>query len=174
MTFDGNHLQLPNSLVFKSVLLNYSRNPRRRFEFETNIGSHASWHEAMDTGVAALASVDGVLADPAPNVLIKTLADSGATLQFLAWIDQTRNDLGKTRSEAMRRVRKTLREAGQLPPDPVQKVMLLRDAGGEQEHAPETGLSRDTSVDRTIDAQLGQAREVEDGKDLLDAPPSPP
>mgnify|MGYP001555653733 CR=1 FL=1 len=174
MTFDGNHLQLPNSLVFKSVLLNYSRNPRRRFEFETNIGSHASWHEAMDTGVAALASVDGVLADPAPNVLIKSLADSGATLQFLAWIDQTRNDLGKTRSEAMRRVRKSLREAGQLPPNPVQKVMLLREAGGEQEHAPETGLSRDTSVDRTIDAQLGQAREVEDGKDLLDAPLSPP
>jgi small-conductance mechanosensitive channel len=174
MTMDGNHLQLPNGLVFKSVLLNFSRNPRRRFEFETNIGTQASWHQAMDTGLAALAAVDGVLADPAPNVLIKSLADSGATLQFLAWIDQTRNDLGKTRSEAMRRVRKTLREAGQLPPDPVQKVMLLRDAGGEQEHAPETGLSRDTSVDRTIDAQLGQAREVEDGKDLLDAPPSPP
>jgi small-conductance mechanosensitive channel len=30
MTGEGNHLQLPNSLVFKSVLLNYSRNPQRR------------------------------------------------------------------------------------------------------------------------------------------------
>lgn len=170
MTMDGNHLQLPNSLVFKSVLLNFSRNPRRRFEFETNIGTQASWHQAMDTGLAALASVDGVLADPAPNVLIKSLADGGATLQFLAWVDQTRNDLGKTRSEAMRRVRKTLREAGLLPPDPVQKVMLLRDAG-EQEHAPETSLSRDTSVDRALDAEVGRAREIEDGKDLLDAPP---
>ncbi|GAA5008124.1 mechanosensitive ion channel family protein [Pseudoluteimonas lycopersici] len=170
MTMDGNHLQLPNSLVFKSVLLNFSRNPRRRFEFETNVGTQASWHDAMDAGLAALVSVDGVLADPAPNVLIKGLADSGATLQFLAWIDQTRNDLGKVRSEAMRRVRKTLREAGILPPDPVQKVMLLRDAG-EQEHAPETSLSRDTSVDHALDAQVGRAREIEDGKDLLDAPP---
>ena len=34
MTVDGNHLQLPNALVFKSVLLNYSRNPKRRFEFK--------------------------------------------------------------------------------------------------------------------------------------------
>lgn len=171
MTMDGNHLQLPNGLVFKSVLLNFSRNPRRRFEFETNIGTQASWHQAMDTGLAALAAVDGVLADPAPNVLIKSLADSGATLQFQGWIDQTRNDLGKVRSEAMRRVRKTLRAAGILPPDVVQKVMLLRDTG-EETHVAETGLSRDTSVDRALDAQVGRAREIEDGKDLLDTPPS--
>jgi small-conductance mechanosensitive channel len=173
MTFDGNHLQLPNSMVFKSVLLNYSRNPRRRFEFETNIGTRASWHEAMDTGLAALAAVDGVLADPAPNVLIKNLADGGATLLFQGWIDQTRNDLGKTRSEAMRRVRRTLREADMLPPDPVQKVMLLRESA-EPPQAPETELSRDTSVDRTLDAQVGKARAIEDGKDLLDTPPTTP
>jgi small-conductance mechanosensitive channel len=173
MTFDGNHLQLPNSLVFKSVLLNYSRNPQRRFDFETGIGTHASWHKAMDTGLAALASVDGVLADPAPNVLIKNLADTGATLLFLGWIDQTRNDLGKTRSEAMRRVRKTLFEAGILPPDPVQKVMLMREAGAPDVHAPETGLARDTSVDHALDAQVGKARKVEEGKDLLDTPPTP-
>ena len=173
MTAEGNHLQLPNALVFKSVLLNSTRNPKRRFDFETNVGSRASWHEAMDTGVAALADVDGVLPDPAPAVLIRTVSNDGATLQFLAWIDQTRNDLGKTRSEAMRRVRKTLREAGQLPPDPVQKVMLLREAV-EQEHAQETSVSRDTSVDTALDAQVGEAREVEHGKDLLDAPPATP
>lgn len=173
MTMDGNHLQLPNSLVFKSVLLNYSRNPRRRFEFETNVGARASWHDAMDTGLGALASVDGVLQDPAPNVLIRSLTDNGATLLFQAWIDQTRNDLGKTRSEAMRRVRKTLRGADLLPPDPVQKVMLLRDTGDEA-HAPESGLSRDTSVDHALDAQVGQAREIEDGTDLLDAPAPAP
>jgi small-conductance mechanosensitive channel len=173
MTMDGNHLQLPNGLVFKSVLLNFSRNPRRRLEFETNIGTQASWHQAMDTGLAALAAGDGVLADPAPNVLIKSLADNGATLLFHAWVDQTRNDLGKVRSEAMRRVRKTLRAAGILPPDVVQKVKLLRDAG-EETHVTETGLSRDTSVDRALDAQVGRAREIEDGKDLLDTPPSTP
>src|SRR3546814_10287465 len=35
MTLDGNQLQLPNALVFKSVLLNYSQNPRRRFDFRS-------------------------------------------------------------------------------------------------------------------------------------------
>lgn len=170
MTMDGNHLQLPNSLVFKSVLLNFSRNPRRRFEFETNIGTRASWHDAMDTGLSALAATDGVLQDPAPNVLIRSLTDNGATLLFQAWIDQTRNDLGKTRSEAMRRVRKTLRGADLLPPDPVQKVMLLREKD-EETQAPESNMTRDTSVDRALDAQVGQAREIEDGNDLLNPTP---
>ena len=102
MTMDGNHLQLPNSLVFKSVLL-ISAATRAGASSSRPTSARASWHLAMDTGLAALASVDGVLAEPAPNVLIRSLSDSGATLQFQAWIDQTRNDLGKTRSEAMRR-----------------------------------------------------------------------
>ena len=173
MTFDGNHLQLPNSLVFKSVLLNFSRNPKRRFDFETRIGAATSWHTAMDTGLSALAAVDGVLADPAPAALIARVEDTGAVLQFLGWIDQTRNDLGRTRSEAMRHVRKALHAAGILPPDPVQKVMLVRDSSAEAAPAPEAAASRDTSVDHALDAQVGEAREIEDGKDLLERPAPP-
>ena len=32
MTLDGNHLRIPNSNVFKAVILNYTTNPQRRFE----------------------------------------------------------------------------------------------------------------------------------------------
>jgi len=38
MTLDGNHLRLPNALVFRSVTLNYTRNPSRRFQFDIGIG----------------------------------------------------------------------------------------------------------------------------------------
>ncbi len=31
MTLDGNHLRIPNAIVFKSVILNYTRNSERRF-----------------------------------------------------------------------------------------------------------------------------------------------
>ncbi|MGV8944770.1 mechanosensitive ion channel family protein [Thermomonas sp.] len=55
MTVDGNHLTLPNGAVFKSVLLNFSRNPKRRFKFVMTINTRASLHGAMDAGVAAIA-----------------------------------------------------------------------------------------------------------------------
>lgn len=168
MTADGNHLQLPNSLVFKSVLLNFSRNPKRRFDFETSVDNRASWHQAMDLGIAAIASVEGVLDQPAPAALIRSLSNDGATLQFTGWIDQTRNDLAKTRSESMRQVRKALRKAGIVPPEVVQKVVLQR-VEAELPHAAEPSQARDTSVDRELDAQVGRARQLEDGGDLLNA-----
>lgn len=164
MTMDGNHLQLPNSLVFKSVLLNYSRNPKRRFEFETTVDARASWHKAMDLGLAAMADVDGVIADPAPNAIIRALTNDGAALQFTGWVDQTRNDLGKTRSEAMRRVRKALLDAGIRPPETVQRVVLVR-TEHEQDHVYEVEAVRDTSVDRALDAQVGHARDREEAAD---------
>ena len=172
MTVDGNHLQLPNSLVFKSVLLNYTRNPRRRFEFEVAVDNRASWHVAMEQGLAAIASVDGVLADPAPSTLVRSIGDNGGTLLFAGWIDQRRNDLARTRSEAMRKVRSRLHAAGIAPPETVQKVVLLRGGSGDEGAHANGGPARDTSVDRELDQQLDQARSLEgEGADLLVEPP---
>ena len=172
MTLDGSHLQLPNSLVFKSVMLNYSRNPNRRFDFTTNVSVGQSWHAAMEQGIAAIAGVDGVLAKPAPSALIKDLSDGHASLQFFGWIDQTRNDLARTRSEAMRMVRHTLREAGLVPPDGVQKVLLLREGDAADDVASpqsEAQTRRDTSVDRALDEDLAIAQDdATAGTNLLD------
>ncbi len=174
MTADGNQLQLPNALVFKSVLLNYSRNPRRRFDFTTNVSVGQSWHDAMDIGVRAVGEVEGVLRDPAPSALIRDLADGSASMQFFGWIDQTRNDLQKTRSEAMRNVRRSLRAAGIVPPDGVQKIVLVRDAGADDDHHAESAAPRDTSVDHTLDHQLAAAQDADEQVNLLDDKSQPP
>ena len=168
MTAEGHHLQLPNSVVFKSVLLNYSRNPQRRFDFQINVGSRTSLHQAMDLGIATLISTGGVLAKPAPNALILNLTNDGVTLQFTGWIDQTHNDLSRTRSEAMRHLRRALRQAGISSPETVQRVQLMR-SDGENPPLPENGHARDTSVDHALDQQLGHAQQQEGDRNLLDA-----
>lgn len=171
MTLDGNQLLLPNALVFKSVMLNYSRNPRRRFDFATVIGSHTSWNDALELGITTLAGMDGVLADPAPTAQIQELSPDGAALRFMAWIDQRESDLLKTRSEAMRLVRRALREAGITPPAPTQRVQLIRDAEiGEDMIGDDTSRQRDVSVDHDVDTQVDAARDAHDlqgDKDLL-------
>ena len=67
MTLDGSRLSLPNALVFKSVVLNYSVNPRRRFEFALPVDPSESIREAQELGLRAIADIDGVLADPPPS-----------------------------------------------------------------------------------------------------------
>ena len=141
----------------------------------TTVSVSASWHDALELGIATLAGMDGVLEDPAASAQIENVGADGASLRFAAWIDQRENDLGKTRSEAMRLVRRALRQAGIPPPEPVQRVQLLRgDATGEHEapaHA-ENADERDTSVDRAVDEQLDAARSSETGSDLLTSDPS--
>lgn len=170
ITADGLNLQLPNALVFKSVLTNFSRNPRRRFDFTTVIDTRSSWNDAMDIGIETIRGVDGVLGDPAPNALIKEISNDGATLQYFGWIDQRNNDLAKTRSEAMRQVRRKLRKAGIVPPTPVQSIRLVRgeDEGIDAAAAREIHQPRDTSADRTLDASVQDAHATEEGRNLLD------
>lgn len=166
MTDDGNHLQLPNSMVFKSVLLNFTRNPKLKLWFPVGVGARAPLHDAMEAGLAALRGVEGVLADPPVNVAILSLQTDQVTLQFEAWIDQTRNDAGKTRSEALRRVRAALWDAGIPPPQLVRRVVLSRTPIDDAPPS-DPGECRDTSVDRTLDAQLHEAQREERGRNLL-------
>lgn len=174
MTIDGNHLMLPNALVFKSVLLNFTRNPKRRFQFELELNPCALLHGAMDAGIAALAAVEGVLEDPAPAALILEIPGAGARLQFTGWIDQRQNDLKRIRSESLHRVAKALQRSGDSAGEPVQRIRVEPATPDAQPLANENGADRDTSVDHALDDQLGQARRDESGIDLLKQAASDP
>jgi small conductance mechanosensitive channel len=112
MTPDGNHLRLPNSLVFKAVTLNYSRNPNRRFEFTVELAPDTSATTVLEQGLAALKAVPGVLDTPAAAVVLQRANRTLMDVQFLGWADQRQSNFGWVRSEAIRRVRSELRSHG--------------------------------------------------------------
>ena len=171
MTSEGTQLQLPNSFVFKSILLNFSHNPKRRFEFNLMVGHEVSLHSALDLGIAAITETEGVIKDPAPSGLVASLDNDGASLRFTGWIDQARNDLSRTRSEAIRHVRRALRKAGIVPPEARSRVVLVR-TDSLAELPGDFGYTRDTSVDHTLDEQIDRARRTQDGGNLLEPAPS--
>jgi small-conductance mechanosensitive channel len=88
MTLDGNHLRIPNSTVFKAVILNYTRNPERRFDFELGVDANDDPMAAIKSGLEAIGDLDFVLDDPAPMGNIVTVGDSNIVLCFRAWVDQ--------------------------------------------------------------------------------------
>ena len=167
MTIEGNHLLLPNALVFKSVLLNFSRNKKRRFDFELDLNPQGSLHGAMDAGIEALKSLDSILEEPAPAALIMRIMPAGATVQYSGWIDQTNSDLQKTRSEALRRVMKALKITDNAAGEPVQRIRIERGEAATQLPDDENGADRDTSVDHALDDQVDEARREEATSDLL-------
>lgn len=124
MTLDGNHLRIPNAQVFKAVILNYTRNPQRRFEFELGIDADDDPRAAMACGIEALAKLDFVLADPEPSARVQKVGDSNIVVLYLGWIDQREADWFKSRSLAIAAVKEALEEAGFAIPEPIYRLRV--------------------------------------------------
>lgn len=173
MTLDGNHLTLPNALVFKSVVLNYSANPKRRFDFVVHIDPAQSIHRAQSVARARIAAVEGVLDAPAPSSVAEGYAGNGGiSLRLFGWVDQRHSDLPRVRSEALRAVKAGFAEAAIAGPRAVQYVYTapMDDARAPDEARDgheEAAVSGDTSVNHDIDRQLAAAQRASEGN-LLD------
>ncbi|QTD45876.1 mechanosensitive ion channel family protein [Ottowia testudinis] len=194
MTLDGNELRLPNATVFKGVLLNFTHNPRRRFTFQLGVGYGEDLRAAQDLGVATMAAMQGVLADPGPSASIDRVGDSAVTINYYAWVDQRQTDFFKARSEAIRLVKTALEEAGMDLPEPIYRVQLavpegahdtaplpaaLAPAAAPPPEPPAAApvdpqaLARtqgDVSPNTELDAQIAQERARKADQDMLRAP----
>lgn len=175
MTFDGNQVSLPNALVFKSVVTNFSQNDNRRFEFTLVIDLSESARESQQLALGAIQGVDGVLADPAPSSVVDGYLGGGVQLKFYGWVNQRASDLGKVRSEAIRAVKSAFEKARIEGPRAIQYVLtapLPDDVAERIGVAParkgsEPAACGDTSVNHDIDAQLHAERRAHDDESLI-------
>jgi small conductance mechanosensitive channel len=177
MTFDGAQVQLPNSLVFKSVIVNYSRNPKRRFDFTMAIDGSQSIRRSQTLATEAIAGIEGVLDDPAPGWTVVEYGANGIQLRFFGWVNQRESDIGKVRSESIRRVKAAFADAGIEAPRAVYHVVATRARDGvviESVVEPTNHDTVDTSVNRDIDAQLTEAKQRQSTQNLLDPQTLPP
>lgn len=181
MTLDGNHVQLPNAIVFREPVLNYTRNPRRRLAFSVDIHPDSDLELAVETGISTLRGMTGVMADPPPSGEVRELAESTVSLRFFGWVDQREADFLRVRSEALRLVKRALEDAGISMPSPEYRVDLqgagapgARPAPFEAPEEPARRppaaepRQRDVSIDTTIDEQIEEEVESEpEEEDLL-------
>ena len=182
MTLDGNHLRIPNSTVFKAVILNYTTNPQRRFEFDLGVDADDDPVEAMAVGTAAIAALDFVIDDPVPGARVMNVGDSNVVVRFLGWIDQTDTDFYKARSLAIEAAKKALEDAGFGLPEPIYRLRIdPRSAPMPLPGAAETGpkpakASRaaiaeekvDTAPETHVAELVERERQGTREKDLLD------
>jgi small-conductance mechanosensitive channel len=180
MTTDGNHLRIPNSNVFKAVILNYSRNPERRFTFELGIDANDDPLAAMTTGIAAIEKLEFVLREPAPAAMIRSVGDSNIVIWFSAWVNQQETDFGKGRSLSIRAAKDALEASGFTLPEPLYRLRfddasaIPKPAAGPAAAKPGTAAVRadddilDTRPDEHLDKIIAEERRQEGATDLLD------
>ncbi|WP_158548691.1 mechanosensitive ion channel family protein [Parvularcula marina] len=187
MSRDGNHVRIPNAQVFKAIIVNYTRNPERRFSFELGVDANDDPQAAIETGLAQLETLEFILKDPEPTAWIEKVGDSNIVLSFAAWIDQAHTDFAKAKSASIRIVKNELEAKGFTLPEPIYRLRIdqmpegvvlpkgsatVTTASSRPEPATATGPV-DVAPDRSIEEKVAEDRAETGEADLLsDAAPT--
>lgn len=87
-TFDGKDVYIPNAIVIKTPLINYTRDGFLRYEFVVGIDYDDDVNEARKIIVDAVSEVHGVLqGERAPEVYVDNLGVSTINLKVYFWVD---------------------------------------------------------------------------------------
>lgn len=128
---DGVNFYLPNSLIWGSQIINYSRNATRRMDIVVGV----RYGDDLDKAIAVLKELalnhEKALQDPAPNVFVSGYKDSTVTINLRLWAKV--EDYWALQYELNRTVLQSLEQAGLQHPIPVRAV--LQDTKEAQEAA---------------------------------------
>lgn len=191
MNLEGNHVQIPNSTVYKSSIRNFSSNPARRVDFTVGIGYDDAIPHAQETALRVISEHPAVLKHPEPWVLAEGLGSAVVQLRVYAWLDGTKHSWLKVRSSLIRLVKRSFQERGISMPDEAREVVfpqgvpvrLLRGKSAPAAHEELTigqreGKAENADVATGAEAGLGseassierlafESRTPEAGQDLL-------
>lgn len=160
LSFDGNHIRIPNATVFKSRIVNFSTNPERRFQFEIGVAADADLAAMRHLAEDTVAVLPFTLSDPKPSAWTDRIGDGAIFLSVTGWVDQRETSLLLARSEALRKVKAAIEGAGVEVPDTTYRVALLGGEGALPSAPPQdktlpAASPSETKADDVSDAGVG-------------------
>jgi small conductance mechanosensitive channel len=124
MSVDGNHIQIPNAVVYKSNIRNYTSNPNRREEFTVGIGYDDSISDAQEIAMKVLENHEAVLKDPEPWILVESLGKATINLRIYFWLDGSQHSWLKVKSSVIRLVKRAFQAERISMPDEAREVIF--------------------------------------------------
>jgi len=89
-TLSNEYISIPNGLVLTSAMTNYSRKKTTAIEVGISIGYDVPWRDVHTALIAAARTVEGVVSEPEPFVLQRSLDDFYVSYRLFAYIDDAR------------------------------------------------------------------------------------
>ena len=167
MTLDGNQLRIPNAEVFKGTILNYTKNPERRFTFELGVDANDDPLAAIKVGLDAIHQLAFVLDEPKAIAVITNVGDSNIILEFQVWVDQSETDFSKARSIAIRETKHALEDEGFSLPEPIYRLRFNHKLEQAFEQMPQNNATSGATLTTTVPSATSsnQAPSSTDDKD---------
>jgi small conductance mechanosensitive channel len=116
ITPEGNHVRIPNAVIYKETLVNASTTPSALGTIDVTIPYEASTAEALEAINEALQSAEGLLATPTPRALVQDLEPGGVHLRATYWMPTRGIDGDKLQSDLRLRIKVALQKLGITSP----------------------------------------------------------
>lgn len=126
-TFDGVYQSVPNSSLWNTSILNYSRLPTRRMDVPVGIAYEDDVERAMALLLDQLKKDERILDDPAPQVLVTNLGESSVDLSLRCWSE--RSNFWALKFDLNKNVKLWLDAEGISIPFPQRDVHLISASG---------------------------------------------
>lgn len=123
-TYDGRRVIIPNGDVYTKPVTVISAYDLLRSEYDVGIGYGDDLAEAKTIALNAIKRVEGVLADPAPDVLVWELGESSKNIRIRWWTKPARGDVLRIRDAVLKEVAEAIAGAGMDLPFPTQVVLF--------------------------------------------------
>lgn len=155
MTLDGNHIQIPNSIIYKNTIVNVTANPNIRKQFTVGIGSDDSITNAQKIALDVLNNHEAILSDPEPQVLVDSLGAATVNIIVYFWVNGKKNSASKVKSAMIRLIKKAYDDAQIMMPDEAREVVFPEGIHITQQ-APDS-----PQVEKPVKQSEPEANEVE-------------
>ncbi len=127
-TYDEREIIIPNAMLFTNAVTINTSTEKLRSEQVVGISYGSDIDTARNVILAAIREIDGVLTDPAPDVLVDDLADSSINLKARWWTDARRSNVTRTKSTVVRAIKYTLDEHEIEIPFPIRTLYMKESA----------------------------------------------
>ncbi len=160
--FSGNHVLIPNSLVYKSIIINKTANPKMRCDFILGVDYDDSIEAAQTAILEILSKSDFILKDPEPWVLVDELAASAVNLRVYFWLNVRKYSVYKVTSQLLLEIKNVLLAQGFSFPDPDREILLIHKKSADKEKtvAKESKGPSLTNLTPSIDEVQAEATEL--------------
>ncbi|MDG6098059.1 mechanosensitive ion channel family protein [Alteromonas sp. ZYF713] len=122
--FDGNHIQIPNAVIYKGTIKNLTANPKMRGRFTLGIGYDADCQQAQRLALQLIGEHPNVLKEPEPLVLVDELGSATVNLKVYFWINVESTSVIKMASVLMRDLVELFTAQGISMPDDAREVIF--------------------------------------------------
>jgi small conductance mechanosensitive channel len=130
-TYDGRRVIIPNGEIYTTAVMVNTAFDARRSQYDVGIGYGDDIAQASRIMVDAMGEIEGVLASPAPDVMVVDLAGSSINLRARWWTAVPRSDVIQVKSQVLTALRVALTKAQIDLPFPTRVVLFHDQTDGD-------------------------------------------